>query len=176
MFAVAAGDREPRNKNRAPAGESVTGFPVCSKSITPGKDSAGANKNQIMPTPTLHPLDTMKTPKIAVLIDRADYEVCAAAARLASRASGKPSPDTEAMIAFQFKFRTPEGLARDYLDCQDDREARLKVRVLPARSRPPATQPRQTCPGKPMATKKTGTERGPNILRAIRKPADFSRN
>ena len=79
----------------------------------------------------------MKPSMLPVLIDRAEYEVCAAAARLVRKASGKDHPDTETLIAFQFKHRTPEGLARDYLDCTGDLTARRSMRVkLPRRSQP----------------------------------------
>lgn len=69
----------------------------------------------------------MNSQNISILLDRADYEVCARAARLVRQATGKATPDTEALIRFQFMHRTADGLARDYLDCHDEIEARRKV-------------------------------------------------
>lgn len=120
----------------------------------------------------------MNTPKIPVLIDRADYEVCAAAARLARRASGKDMPDTETLIAFQFKLRTPEALAKDYLECTGEHEARFNVRETTA-CRPPSN-PRK--PGNAVSVVKrpsprpSKTGRGIDALRSARKPTDLSRN
>ncbi|MBP6865171.1 MAG: hypothetical protein KBC32_07840 [Candidatus Didemnitutus sp.] len=108
----------------------------------------------------------MKTPQISVLIDRADYELCAAAARLARQATGKNDPDTRTLIAFQFKFRTAEALAKDYLDCIGEREARFNVSER---------SPRHAGAMKlraPREKKSANTD----ALRSVRKPADLSRN
>jgi hypothetical protein len=119
----------------------------------------------------------MKTPKIFVPIDQADYEVCVTAARLARKASGKSSPDTETLIAFQFKCRTAEGLAKDYLDCSDEREARLRVSGQVGRGqRKPRKRRHRRCLVKLPILRSARPERGSDLLRSTRKPADLSRN
>lgn len=119
----------------------------------------------------------MKTPKIFVPIDHADYEVCVAAARLARKASGKNSPDTGTLIAFQFKCRTPEGLAKDYLDCHGETEARLRVPAS-ARLSPPKIRERRhrRSLAKLPVLRITRPTRESGLLRSTRKPTDPSRN
>lgn len=108
----------------------------------------------------------MKTPQISVLIDRADYELCAAAARLARQATGKNEPDTRTLIAFQFKFRTAEALAKDYLDCIGEHEARFNVSER---------SPRHAGTVKLRAPREKKNSH-PDALRSVRKPTDLSRN
>jgi hypothetical protein len=120
----------------------------------------------------------MKMPKVAVLIDRTDYDVFAAAARLARAAAGKDTPDTATLIAFQFKLRTPEGLAKDYLDCLGEAEARYNVgEQLSGR---PRSKPRKlrlaACPARLPAIQQNKTGRGVSRSRSARSPTDLSRN
>lgn len=109
----------------------------------------------------------MNTPTVSIEIARTDYEVCARAARLVRQATGKATPDTEALLRFQFMHRTAEGLARDYLDCHGEIEARRRVRT--PRKRNPARD--QNGPGlrRPDAT-------AMNKRLAPSRPKDLSRN
>lgn len=127
----------------------------------------------------------MKTPKIPILIDRADYEIVATAARLVRKASGKARLDTETLIAFQFKQRTPAGLARDYLDCTGDIEARRRIREPRQRKRrTKLVEPKpggRLAPLRPAASVKSRTRQSridgrEDPLRPLHRPADLSRN
>lgn len=69
----------------------------------------------------------MKSPKIAVLIDQADYSVFSEAARIVRRASRNRKANTEELIEHHFRQRDPVDLAKDYLDAVNDAAARRRV-------------------------------------------------
>lgn len=71
----------------------------------------------------------MKSPIILIPVPRADYRVFAAAARAVRKECGRNTPDAIALIQFQLVHRTPEGIAKDYLDCVCDAAARRRVQL-----------------------------------------------
>lgn len=71
----------------------------------------------------------MKTPAILIPVDRDDYRVFTAAARLIRKERPDDAPDAIGLIQFQLKLRTPGGIAKDYLDCIGDHAARRAIKV-----------------------------------------------
>ena len=75
----------------------------------------------------------MKSTVIKIPVHRSDYRIFVLATRLVRIECGAKAPNTLALIQFQFAHRTPEGIAKDYLDCIRDFPARRRVRVSTSR-------------------------------------------
>ena len=104
----------------------------------------------------------MKSTPILISVPPAEYDVFVVAARLVRKVRGADAPDAITLIRFQFSHRTPDEIAKDYLDCIGDFAARRRVRPAVARK---------------SRTAKSGTKSigRLGLLRSLR-PADVSRN
>lgn len=105
----------------------------------------------------------MKSTVILIPVNRSDYKIFVAAARLVRKELADKAPDALALIQFQIAHRTPGGLAKDYLDCTGDFAARRRIPTQ--LSRPVQCGANQL---------KSRASLSP--LRSLRRPADLSRN
>ena len=104
----------------------------------------------------------MKSTPILISVPRAEYDIFVVAARLVRKVRGADTLDPITLLRFQFSHRTPDEIAKDYLDCIGDFTARRRVRLSVARKSRTAK----------CGVKSIGRF---GLLRSIR-PADVSRN